>query len=232
MSIDPPVTHVLFDMDGLLLDTEAVYTKVTNDIVSRYGKTYDWDLKSKMMGMKERDAGELLVRTLGIPMTVDEYLAERNAGHEALFPHCRPLPGVMKLVSHLKKHNIPIAVATSSHRSAFELKSSLNGELFGLFDGHITCGDDPSIKHGKPAPDLFLAAAKALGNPLVDPRSCLVFEDSNPGVLAGLNAGMSVVWIPDPNLKTDDPTLGERVSDVLGSMEEFQPEKYGLPPYE
>ncbi|KAI9193242.1 HAD-like domain-containing protein [Polychytrium aggregatum] len=194
MSIDPPVTHVLFDMDGLLLDTEAVYTKVTNDIVSRYGKTYDWDLKSKMMGMKERDAGELLVRTLGIPMTVDEYLAERNAGHEALFPHCRPLPGVMKLVSHLKKHNIPIAVATRSHRSAFELK--------------------------------------ALGNPLVDPRSCLVFEDSNPGVLAGLNAGMSVVWIPDPNLKTDDPTLGERVSDVLGSMEEFQPEKYGLPPYE
>ncbi|KAJ3086380.1 Pseudouridine-5'-phosphatase, partial [Quaeritorhiza haematococci] len=194
-----------------------------------------------MMGLKERDAAALLIKTLQIPMTPEEYLKERNVGHEKLFPSCRPLPGVMQLVSHLKKHAIPIAVATSSHKSAFKLKSSENQPLFSLFDGHIICGDDPRIKKGKPAPDLFLEAARQLvefqrreeaglngstngsisvSDSEIDPKKFLVFEDAPSGVKAALNAGMNVVWIPDPNMKVD-PELAAKATEVLGSMADF-----------
>ncbi len=163
-------------------------------------------------------------------MTIDEYLKERNEGHQRRFPLCRPLPGVMKLITHLKAHNIPIAVATSSHRKAFILKSSQNQDLFSLFD-HIVCGDDPAIKNGKPSPDLFIEAASRLG--VADPEmycKCLVFEDAPSGVLAGLNANMHVAWIHDTNLTLDEE-LKRRAALVAHSMELFDPVLFGLPPY-
>lgn len=94
------------------------------------------------------------------------------------------------MIKHLKKHKIPIAVATSSHHKAFLLKTSNNRDLFDLFDGHITCGDDPAIQHGKPAPDLFLNAAKKLGHDLKDTSDCLVFEDAPSGVMAAYNVNV------------------------------------------
>ncbi|KAH6599260.1 hypothetical protein BASA50_003146 [Batrachochytrium salamandrivorans] len=216
---------------SVLLDTERVYTEVTREIVGRYGKTYDWTLKSRMIGLTEMDAGKLLVGALDLPMTPEEYIAERKMGHLAKFPFCKPLPGVLRLVSHLKKHNIPIVVATSSFRDAFDLKAKNNQDLFSLFDGNVVCGDDPHIKKGKPAPDIFLAAAQAIGNTLQAPRTCLVFEDSPAGVLAGLNAEMQVAWIPDVNMAVDG-ALRARCEFFLTSMEEFDPTTVGLPAFD
>jgi pseudouridine-5'-monophosphatase len=131
----------------------------------------------------------MVVETYKLPMTTTEYLKLTAVIQEELFPHAKVLPGVEKLIRHLHAHNVPIAVATSSTRSKFELKTSLNKELFELFDV-IICGDDAEIKNGKPAPDLFLAAQKRLGNPPAE--NCLVFEDAVNGVQAGLNAKMNV----------------------------------------
>lgn len=122
-------------------------------------------------------------------MTVQEYLDETAIIQEDLFPHAKLLPGVEKLIRHLHAHDIPIAVATSSTRLKFELKTSLNKELFELFDV-IICGDDPEIQNAKPSPDLFLAAQKHLGNPPAE--NCLVFEDAINGIEAALNAKMNV----------------------------------------
>ncbi|KAI9356515.1 HAD-like domain-containing protein [Zopfochytrium polystomum] len=212
----PTIKCCLFDMDGLLLDTEAVYSKVTQGILSRFGKNFEWSVKSKMIGVQEQEAAKILIDHYQIPMTVEEYLKERNAGHESLFPLCRPLPGVMKLVTYLKSKKIPIAVATSSHRRAFNLKSSQNGELFSLFDA-IVCADDHAAIKSKPAPDIFLAAAKAVGFEGRE-SECLVFEDAPSGVKAGLNAGMHVVWVPDANL-TKDEELVRRCAAVLSSLQ-------------
>ncbi|KAI8622685.1 HAD-like domain-containing protein [Chytriomyces sp. MP71] len=226
-----PVTHLLFDMDGLLLDTERVYTEVTQEILSRFGKTFTWDIKSKMMGAKERDAAELLIAHYGIEgYTADEYLKQRNALHEAKFPFCKPLPGVLELVSHLQANKVPICVATSSHRIAFHLKASRNSELFSLFGGHIVCGDDKGILKGKPAPDIFLAGARDIGFEDVDYSKCLVFEDAPSGVRAGLAAGCQVVWIPDAQLELD-PELVGKCAKVLKSMEDFDPAEFGLPAF-
>ncbi|KAI8916852.1 HAD-like domain-containing protein [Entophlyctis helioformis] len=211
-------------------DTERVYTEVTQEIVSRYGKTYDWTLKSRMMGRNQKDAAQILVEALQIPLTPEEYLAERNAGHLARFPLCKPLPGVVRLITHLKKHSIPIIVATSSHADAFELKTRNNKDLFDLFDGHVVVGNDERVKNGKPAPDIFQVAARQIGNDLTNPQTCLVFEDSVPGVLAGLAAQMQVVWVPDPNLQADD-SLHARCH-VVTSLEHFDPSKFGLPAFD
>ncbi|KAJ3075346.1 Pseudouridine-5'-phosphatase [Podochytrium sp. JEL0797] len=229
-----PVTHVLFDMDGLLLDTLGVYSDVTSEILSRFGLKYTWDIKSQMLGRKEGDAANLLIQHYGIPnYTAKEYLKERNAMQDARFPDCKPFPGVMRLVQHLKSNHIPICVATSSHRHAFDIKASKNGALFDLFDGNITCGDDPHIRNGKPAPDIYLAGANQLGlnaDTTTNNSQCLVFEDARCGVLAGLNAGMQVVWIPDPNHELD-PEIVKRCARVLKSMEDFDPVEFGLPAY-
>lgn len=168
------------------------------------------------------------METYKLPMTVPEYLKVTSIIQEDLFPHVVILPGVEKFVRHLKANNIPIAVATSSTRSKFELKTSLNKEFFELFDV-IICGDDAEIKRGKPSPDLFLAAQKRLGNPPAE--NCLVFEDAVNGVQAGLNAKMNVVWIPDENIKSLTGEEEHGATIVLNSMADLVPEEFGLPSY-
>ncbi|KAG0949820.1 hypothetical protein G6F57_006724 [Rhizopus arrhizus] len=224
------ITHCIFDMDGLLLDTERVYTEVTQQILNEYagGIRFTWDIKSKLMGRTGDESAAMVVETYKLPMTTTEYLKLTAVIQEELFPHAKVLPGVEKLIRHLHAHNVPIAVATSSTRSKFQLKTSLNKELFELFDV-IICGDDAEIKNGKPAPDLFLAAQKRLGNPPAE--NCLVFEDAVNGVQAGLNAKMNVVWIPDENIKKLTGPEEHGAILVLNSMAEFEPEHFSLPPF-
>jgi len=173
-----------------------------------------------------------------------------------MFPGVNPLPGVERLLRHLRKNKIPIAVATSSKRAQFNLKTSYLTDLFDLFEGKIICVDDldangqPMVKdgRGKPAPDIYLLAAKKLlgiqltiaeNNQITEEEKSirergLVFEDAIPGVEAGLRAGMGVVWIPDAQLlaiqKKQHLELPQ-VDETIMSMNEFVPEKWGLPPY-
>ncbi|KAF9435360.1 glutathione synthase [Entomortierella beljakovae] len=227
------ITHCIFDMDGLLINTETLYTQITSEILGRYGKTYGFELKAKLMGLREKESAALLVKESGADMTPEEYLHERHLLQLERFPHCTPLPGVMRLIKHLKAHNIPIAVATSSYRRNFELKSTNNQALFSLFDV-IVCGDDPAIALGKPNPDIFYVArdrlAKHFGQETVNNENCLVFEDSPIGVQAGVNASMKVLWVPDENIGRLYPTL-DGPTQRLSSLEEFDPVFYGLPTF-
>lgn len=228
-------------------DTEQVYSKVSTEILARYGKIYDWPLKAQLMGMREMQvhylmqAAEFLVKTVALPITPQEYLIERNAKQvtlltqNRLFPECKILPGVERLVTHLKQQGVPIAVCTSSHRKAYDLKTSKHTTFFSLFDA-VICGDDPAgttnnlVVNGKPAPDIFIQGLAALG--FTDGfERVLVFEDAPAGVRAGLAAGMQVVWIPDPNLHVDS-AIGDQCAQILNSMEEFIPHEYGLSPYQ
>jgi pseudouridine-5'-monophosphatase len=199
-----------------------------------------------------------------ISLTTDEYIVRRRAAQDLAWPTVQLLPGAHKLISHLAAHKIPIGVATGSQRRNYELKTGHLQGTFGLFGGAVVCGDDAAVQHGKPAPDVFLYAAKQTGFPEVGlgegavsgvekatRAQGLVFEDATSGVIAGKRAGMNgeslqqsharagilinspvlVVWIPDPNLAalTTADELG--ADETLGSLEEFVPESWGLPPY-
>ena len=123
---------------------------------------------------------------------------------ETLWPTVTLLPGVHKLVHHLKKHNIPIAVASSTTRRKYDIKTAHLESLFECFEGKVVCGDHKYNMKGKPAPDIFITTARDLlnrdvGHPDVSETDIhirergkgLVFEDGLPGVQAGKRAGMS-----------------------------------------
>ena len=80
------VTHVVFDMDGVLLDTERLYTQATQAIVGRWGKTFDWSIKANMIGRPSRDSARYLVQALDLPITAEEYMSERNELLRQSFP--------------------------------------------------------------------------------------------------------------------------------------------------
>lgn len=218
------ITHVLFDMDGLLLDTERVYTEVTQNILNAYGKTFEWSLKAKMMGRKAPEAAQILVDELKIPLTVEDYLVLRAAGHKNLFPTCNLMPGVDKLVRYLHANNVPIGVATSSHSEPFSLKTQKHKDFFSLFD-FIIKGDDPEVEKGKPSPDIFLIAASKW-NPSPSSDSVLVFEDSPLGIKAAKAAGMQAILVPDPNLDTSSIKDADQ---IISSLENFDLQSWGLP---
>ncbi|KAK2412573.1 bifunctional riboflavin kinase/FMN phosphatase [Trifolium repens] len=228
--IRKPITHVVFDMDGLLLDTEKFYTEVQEIFLARYNKTFNWSLKAKMMGMKANEAAKVFVEANGISdyLTPEQFLEEREAMLQSLFPTSELMPGASRLLKHLHAKGVSIAVATGSHRRYFELKTQRHGEIFSLMH-HVVLGDDPEVKQGKPSPDVFLAAAKRFEGGPVDPSNILVFEDAPSGVLAAKNAGMSVVMVPDPRL---DKSYHDTADQVLNSLLDFNPSEWSLPPFE
>jgi len=217
-------------MDGLLLDTEKYYTEVQEIILARYNKPFDWSLKAKMMGKKAIEAARVFVEETGISdsLTAEDFLVEREAMLQKLFPNSELMPGASRLIRHLHAKGIPICLATGSHRRHFELKTQQHIELFSLMH-HVVLGDDPEVKQGKPSPDIFLAAAKRFEGGPVDPHKIVVFEDAPSGVQAAKNAGMSAVMVPDPRL---DSSYHDAADQILSSLLDFNPSDWGLPPFE
>lgn len=184
---------VLFDLDGVLLDTEELYTQATQEIVGRYGKTYDWSLKQHLLGRDALLGASNLMQRLEIPLTGEEYLALQRPILEDLFTRSPAMPGAEAFVRQLAAVGISMAVGTSTERKLYDLKVFPHS-WFSLFHA-VVCGDDPRVGARKPAPDIFLTAARELR---ADPKDCVVIEDSPAGVQAGLAAGMRVIAMPHP----------------------------------
>lgn len=221
MRISHPVTHVIFDLDGVLLDTERFYTEVTQVIVERYGKTFDWSIKGNMVGRPAIESTRYLVEALDLPMTAEDFLRERESLLERVVPNSRPMAGARELTRALAERSVPLGIATSSHRHLFELKTQHHREWFSVFSVVIV-GDDERLNHGKPAPDIFLLAARDLG---ADPSLCAVIEDSPAGIEAAHAAGMQAIAVPDPAM--DDSRFAD-ADLILRSLIELSPGDLGI----
>jgi pseudouridine-5'-monophosphatase len=215
-----PPTHVIFDLDGTLVDTEPLYTQAAESILARFGKVFDLGIKRQIMGGGPLAGARFVVEHLELPLAPEQYLAEREVILREACKTARAMPGAIRLIDGLHARDIPLAIGTSSSRELCQLK--LAAQPFGARFHTITCSDDPGITSAKPAPDIFLAAARGLG---AAPERCLVFEDTPKGVAAARAAGMEVIAVVDPMMLGEDYTGALR---VVRSLEEIALADLGL----
>lgn len=225
-----PVTHCLFDMDGLLLNTENIYTQITQRILERHGsnETYSFDFKVTLMGFQSYEVANRIVDRYKLPITAEEYVRENRELAADMMPLAILLPGVERLLRHLHAKNVSIALATSSSKEMYDLKTVKHTALFDLFSHKVYGSSDDEVVHGKPAPDIFLVAARRFADSPA-PEKCLVFEDAPNGVRAAVAAGMQSIMVPEDYVN-DELRKGATV--VLKSLVDFRPELFGLPAFD
>ncbi|KAK4198715.1 HAD-like domain-containing protein [Triangularia verruculosa] len=215
----PPIRACIFDLDGLLLNTEDIYSLCANTVLSRHSRPpIPWSLKAQLMGVPGSSNGEVFHQWAQLPISREQYKAEQKAEQDKMFPLCEALPGARALLEQLSKattqaggRRIKVALASSSVTSNLKLKSTRPeiSEMIGLIPEKnrvLSDHDRMKGKIGKPAPGIFLTALEVVNEQLdstedqIRPEECLVFEDSVPGVEAARRAGMRVVWVPHTEL--------------------------------
>lgn len=186
-----PVEAVIFDMDGLLVDSEVMFRECMNYVATQYGRALPDSVFLRMVGLPGPVSRVIALDHFGEDFPIDEF-------NEAVWAHARtrhdtgvPLkPGVVELLDHLDAAGLPHAVATSSSHEVVKLQLGRNG-ILPRFQSIVAAGD---YARGKPHPDPFLTAAARLA---ANPAHCLALEDSHNGVRAAQAAGMMVVMVPD-----------------------------------
>ena len=190
---------VLFDMDGVIIDSEPLWSKAEQQLLARRNLRSSSQLKTVMMGLDSSEAVGFLIKHYDLKESVSDVVAERNQLVADLFRQfLRPMPHALQLVRSVQAAQIKTGLVTSSPQELVDLAlSKLNiTELFDL----ILSGDQ--VAPGKPAPDIYLTAAEALG---VSHENCLVIEDAPHGVAAAKAAGMCCLAI---STSASEPELG------------------------
>ena len=189
----------IFDMDGVLVDSEPVYMKQERHSYARHGVVLDEAELSRFVGTTQRHMWSAIKIEYGLAEDLDCLMAEHHRQLMEVLSSAPlpPMPGVTELLGALKRAGIPCAVASSSPRALVEL--ILRNAGLQLFFSEIVCGDD--VTHSKPDPEIFLTAAQRLGIP---PSSCVVIEDSAHGVAAAKAACMFCAGLLNPNSGRQD----------------------------
>lgn len=182
---------VLFDLDGTLVDSMWVWPQIDIDYLGSYGLSVPDDLQNAVEGMGFTEVAEYFKKRFQIPDPIEQI--KKTWQNMAMDKYCREIPlkpGVMEILPYLKEKGIKMAVASSNALELIEACLRSHG-IRNYFQEVITACE---VKKGKPAPDVYLEAAKRLGT---EPVHCLVFEDIVPGIQAGKAAGMQVCAVHD-----------------------------------
>jgi len=206
---------VVFDMDGVLIASEEVWDAVREEYVRERGGRYDADVQHALMGMSSTEWSRYLHDTAGVPDAPEAINDEIVRRMLAAYRRGLPLiDGAVDAVRRLAER-FPLAVASSSNRSLIDTVLEVAG-LAPLFTATVSSEE---VARGKPAPDVYLEAARRLG---VDAPRCTAVEDSHGGIRSAKAAGMRVIAIPNPSYPPDAASLA--YADVtIGSLDELTP---------
>ena len=207
------IDAVVFDLDGVLIQSEEVWDDVRERFVRERGGRYDAEIQRAMMGMSSPEWSRYLHEHAGVPDEPDAINAEVVRRLLSAYRDRLPLiPGALDAVRRLADR-FPLGIASSSNRELIDAVLEAAG-LAPLFAATVSSEE---VAHGKPEPDVYLEAARRLG---VAPERCAAVEDSHGGIRAAKNAGMRVVAIPNPSYPPDDEALA--LADVIiGSLDEL-----------
>ena len=190
---------VIFDMDGVIFDTERVYLDIWIEVFEKYGYKMTKELYVNVMGTGRKNVIKTFLENFGDDLPIEKMYEEKdNQLFYIIENQGIPLKeGVKELFSMLKEKNYKIALATSAKRERVE-KQIKDKWLKESFDA-IVCGDD--VEKGKPSPDIFLKAAKKID---VEPENCFVVEDSPAGIKAAFSGGMKGIHVEDLKAADED----------------------------
>ena len=206
---------VLFDMDGLMLDTEPLAARAWGDAAQALGVAFDDAVCARLIGRNFADCEHLIRAHHGTDYPVRDLMQRWGEAYDAIVARegIRVKIGLAELLDWLDAHRVPRAVATSTRRARAVAKLA-HACLLDRF-GAIVGGDE--VPRGKPEPDIYLEAARRVHAP---PEACVVLEDSEPGVLAALAAGMRPIMVPD--LAAPSPALRARGVPVMASLHDVR----------
>ena len=210
------IEAVVFDLDGILIQTEELWDEVRERLSRERGGRYDAQAQRDMMGMSSPEWSRYMHERVGLPGSPDEIAAEVVGLMEASYRERLPLiPGAIEAVERLAAR-WPLGLASSSNRPLIDLALELSG-LDRLFRATVSSEE---VERGKPAPDVYLEACRRLG---VEPTRAAAIEDSHAGIGAARAAGMRVIAIPNPSFPPGDEALAE-ADVVLASLAQLTPE--------
>ena len=205
------IKAVIFDMDGVMIDSELVQSKAFEAVIKEYGKVpvYNESGVVHTIGIRSRENWEVIKKKHSIEEETDILIEKRRAIYgQLLETEIKPMPGLLELLALLKKHKVKIALASSSNLKHIDLVlSRLN--IRDYFEV-IVSGD--MVQKGKPFPDVFEETARRLR---VLPAKCLVLEDTESGVNAAKDAGMNVIVIPNRFTQNQDFSNADLVINTL-----------------
>ncbi|MGM9978820.1 MAG: HAD family hydrolase [Clostridium sp.] len=194
------IKAILFDMDGVIFDTEREYLKEWNKIFEKYGYKMKKEIYVSVMGRGRKKVKEIFKENFGYDLPIEEmYIEKDKMLKEAIENNKVPLKqGALELLEFLKENGYKTALATSAKKD--RVKSQVtHAKINKLFDA-IVCADD--IVNSKPNPEIFLKAAEKVN---IKPENCIVIEDSEAGIRAAFNAGMIAFHVKD--LKEADESI-------------------------
>jgi len=209
------IDAVLFDMDGVIFDTESVYLDIWTKVFKKYGYIMTLDVYISVMGTGRKNVIKTFLQIYGEDLPIAEMYIEKDKKLEEVIRNglVPTKQGAKDILNYFKQNNYKIALATSAKRDRVERQLKM-ADMIGIFDD-IVCGDD--IKNGKPNPEIFLKAAQKL---CVDPGKCLVIEDSPAGIKAAFNAKMTGIHVED--LKKADEEILNYCNNSFKSLLEIQ----------
>jgi HAD superfamily hydrolase (TIGR01509 family) len=204
---------VVFDMDGVLLDSEPLHHGVLNELLARDNLILDRPEYERFIGWTTEAMFEALIAKYGLSRSVAEYSARyADLVLRVLHEPLDPAPGVITLVQRLRELEMGLAVASSSQRAWIEVTLHSLG-LAAMFDTVVSADD---VERGKPDPAIYVLAAQRLG---VAPRRCLAIEDSPSGVRSARDAGMTVLGVRTPYTAHLQLDGAERIVDSLAELD-------------
>jgi HAD superfamily hydrolase (TIGR01509 family) len=210
------IEAVIFDLDGVVIQTEEIWDEVREAYATEQGARYDAEAQRAMMGMSSLEWSAYMNEELGMPVEPVEISAEVVRRMEARYRERLPLiEGAVEAVERLAAR-WPLGLASSSNRPLIDAVLELSG-LAACFAATVSSEE---VERGKPAPDVYLECARRLG---VAPTGCAAIEDSHAGIRSAKSAGMRVVAIPNPTYPPDPDALAQ-ADVVLPSLAELVPE--------
>jgi HAD superfamily hydrolase (TIGR01509 family) len=211
------IAAVIFDLDGVLLDSETAWVEVKKEFTEESGGHWKEGARLDMLGMSSIEWSQYMHDELGVPVppeTISAKVADRLA--QRYRQRLPLLPGAVEAVRSLARE-WPLAVASSSNRNVIDLVV----EKARLADAFAATVSSEEVERGKPAPDVYLEAARRLG---VDPSACVAIEDSTNGIRSAHSAEMAVIAVPNRDFPPE-PEVLELAALALDSLEELSPER-------